>query len=206
MRAGNEVFVVDAVRTPFGRAHAERGIYRDTHPNTLLGSCLTALVERCGIEPADVEDLVVGCAQQFGEQSRNVARNAWLQAGYPPETPAVSLDRRCGSGQTAIGMAVGLVASGTHDLVIAGGVDHMQRVPATALAQQIDAFGSPWPAELTDRYEFVNQGISAEMIAERWEISRTEMDELALRSHRRAHRATEGGRFERELALVDTPH
>jgi acetyl-CoA acyltransferase len=203
---GNQVAIIDAVRTPFGKAHPERGMFRDTHPNALLGACMTGLIERTGIDPGTVEDVIIGCAQQFGEQSRNIGRNAWLQVGYPPETPAVTLDRRCGSGQTAIAMAAGLIASGTCDLVIAGGVEHMQRVPADTLIRQIENFGDPWPPELTSRYDFVNQGISAEMIAEQWRISRAEMDELAVRSHQRAHAATAERRFDRELVRVETPY
>ena len=119
---GREVYIAEAVRTPTGKSHPERGWYRDIHPNAMLAACYTELIGRTGIDPALVEDLVIGCTAPFGEQSRNIARNAWLQAGYPPEVPATTLDRRCGSAQTAVEMAAALVASGTHDIVIAGGV------------------------------------------------------------------------------------
>ncbi|HYQ35471.1 MAG TPA: steroid 3-ketoacyl-CoA thiolase, partial [Mycobacterium sp.] len=109
--AGREVYIAEAVRTPIGKSHPERGWYRDIHPNAMLAACYTELITRTGIEPAVVEDLVIGCTAPFGEQSRNIARNAWLQAGYPPEVPATTLDRRCGSAQTAVEMAAALVAS-----------------------------------------------------------------------------------------------
>jgi acetyl-CoA acetyltransferase family protein len=198
--------IVEAVRTPIGRAHAERGAFRDTHPNTLLASCLTALVQRTGIDPADVEDVIVGCTAPFGEQSRNVARNAWLQAGYPVEVPAITIDRRCGSGQSAVSYAAALIASGTHELVIAAGVEHMHHVPIDSPVRIVDLYGSPWPRELLERFDFIPQGLSAERIAEQWDISRQEMDELAVESHRRAHAATAEGRFEREIVPIDTPH
>src|SRR6266487_1522391 len=124
-----EAVIVDAVRTPIGRAHREKGAYRDTHPNTLLQRCLEALIERTGIDPGEVEDVVAGCTAPFGEQSRNIARNAWLQAGYPVEVPAMTIDRRWGSAQSAVAYAAGLVASGTLELAIASGVEHMHHVP-----------------------------------------------------------------------------
>jgi acetyl-CoA acyltransferase len=124
-RSGREALIVEALRTPMGKAHPERGWYRDTHPNEMLGAVYTALLEHTGLVAGAVEDIVIGCTAPFGEQSRNVARNAWLQAGYPAEVPATVLDRRCGSAQTAVEMAAALVASGTHDVVVAGGVEHM---------------------------------------------------------------------------------
>ena len=204
--SGREALIVDAVRTPIGRAHPEKGVYRDTHPNALLAECYTALIARTGIDPADVEDVIAGCTAPFGEQSRNIARNAWLQAGYPVEVPAITIDRRCGSAQSAIAYGAALVASGTHDLVIAAGVEHMQHVPINSPLKVQELFGSPWPQELLDRFEFVPQGESAELIAERWEIERGEMDELAVESHRRADIATREGRFDSEIVAIETPH
>ena len=203
---GRDVLIVDAVRTPIGRAHHEKGVYRDTHPNILLAECYRALIARTGIDPGEVEDVIAGCTAPFGEQSRNIARNAWLQAGYPVEVPAITIDRRCGSGQSAVAYASALVASGTHDLVIAAGVEHMQHVPINSPLKVIELFGSPWPQELLDRFDFVPQGISAEMIAERWEIPRAEMDQLAVESHHRADVATHEGRFDSEIVPIDTPH
>ncbi len=198
-RHSREVLLAEAVRTPMGRAHAERGWFRDTHPNELLLACYRELLGRSGLPPAAIEDLVVGCTAPFGEQSRNIARNAWLQGGYPPEVPATVLDRRCGSAQTAVELAAGLVGTGTHDLVIAGGVEHMGHVPMNSPARISELYGDPWTPELRALYDFVPQGESAELIAERWDISRQEMDEFAVRSHRLAAAAVAAGRFDAEL-------
>jgi acetyl-CoA acetyltransferase family protein len=199
MRAGREVVIVEAVRTPVGRGHSEKGYYRDTHPNALLGRCFTELIERAGIGAGEVEDVVCGCVQQVGEQMFNVARNAWLQAGLPVETPAATVDRQCGSAQQAVNLGAALIAAGVHDVVIGGGVEHMGRIPLGVGFRWVDEVGTPWPPELMERYNLVPQGISAELIADRWELPRAELDELAVRSHRLAHRATEEGRFEREV-------
>jgi acetyl-CoA acyltransferase len=196
---GRDALIVEALRLPTGRSHPERGWYRDTHPNAMLGAVYTALLDRTSLAPADVEDLIIGCTAPFGEQSRNIARNAWLQAGYPPEIPAMVLDRRCGSAQTAVELAAALVASGTHDVVIAGGVEHMGHVPMNSPAKISELYGDPWPPELRARYDFVPQGESAELIADRWAISRHEMDSFAVRSHQLAAAAAAAGRFNREM-------
>jgi acetyl-CoA acyltransferase len=200
---GRDALLVDALRTPIGKSHPKRGWYRDTHPNEMLGAVYTALLEGSGLPPDAVEDLIVGCTAPFGEQSRNIARNAWLQAGYPPEVPATVLDRRCGSAQTAVEVAAALIASGTHDVVIAGGVEHMGHVPMNSPAEISELYGDPWPPELRARYDFVPQGESAELIADRWAISRGEMDEFAVRSHRLAATAVAAGRFEREMIPLE---
>lgn len=202
-RTAREVVITEAVRTPIGRSHPERGWYRDTHPNAILAAVYTELLRRGGIEPGVVEDLVIGCTAPFGEQSRNIGRNAWLQAGYPPEVPAVTLDRRCGSAQTAVEMGAALVGSGTHEVVLAGGVEHMGHIPITSPTAISELFGDPWPAELRDRYAFVHQGESAELIADQWNITRQEMDEFAARSHRLATAAIEAGRFDAEMVPLD---
>ncbi|WP_433781472.1 thiolase family protein [Actinomycetospora sp. CA-101289] len=196
---GREVLIAEAARTPFGRSHPERGWFRDTHPNDLLGAVYRALLSRADVVPDVVEDLVVGCTAPFGEQSRNIARNAWLQEGYPPEVPAVVLDRRCGSAQTAVEMGAALIASGTHDVVLAGGVEHMGHVPMSSPAKISELYGEPWTAAMWERYAFVGQGESAELIAERWDLSRQEMDEFAARSHRLAAAAIAAGRFDAEV-------
>jgi acetyl-CoA acyltransferase len=196
---GREVVIVEAVRTPIGRGHPEKGYYKDTHPNELLGKCYSEVIERAGIDASEVEDVITGCVQQYGEQMFNVGRNAWLQAGLPIETPATTVDRQCGSAQQAINFASALIASGVHDVVIGSGVEHMGHVPMGIGFNWVDQVGSPWPPELLERYNLVPQGISAELIADQWEIPRSELDELAVRSHRLAHRATEDGRFEREI-------
>ena len=200
---GRDAWIVDALRTPMGKAHAERGWYRDVHPNVMLGAVYTALLENTGLAPLDVEDLVIGCTAPFGEQSRNVGRNAWLQAGYPPEVPATVLDRRCGSAQTAVEMAAALIASGTHDVVLAGGVESMGHIPMTAVGAIEEMYGVAWPAELRALYDFPSMGESAEKIADQWGISRGEMDEFAARSHTLAAAAVEAGRFEREMIPLE---
>jgi acetyl-CoA acetyltransferase family protein len=204
--AGREVVILEAVRTPIGRSHPEKGVFRDTHPNTLLARCFEALVARTGIDPAEVEDVIAGCTAPFGEQSRNIARNAWLQAGYPVEVPAITIDRRCGSAQSAVAYGAALVASGTHELVVASGVEHMGHVPIDSPLKVAEIYGSPWPPELLERFDFVGQGESAELIADRWEISRESMDQLAVTSHQLAAAAAEAGHFDREIVPIDTPH
>lgn len=201
--SGREVVIAEAVRTPIGKSHPEKGWFRDIHPNAMLASCYQDLVARSGIDPAVVEDLIIGCTAPFGEQSRNIGRNAWLQAGYPAEVPATTLDRRCGSAQTAVNFAAALVASGVHDIVIAGGVEHMGHVPMNSPAKVSELYGDPWPAALRERYDFVTQGESAELIAERWDISRTEMDEFAVRSHALATEAIAAGRFGDEMVKME---
>jgi acetyl-CoA acetyltransferase family protein len=196
---GREVVIVEAARTPIGRGHPEKGWFRGVHPNELLGAAYTAVIERAGIAPDVVEDVVAGAVTQVGEQSNNIARNAWLQAGLPVTTPASTVDRQCGSGQQAVSFAAGLIAAGVHDVMIGAGVEHMGRLPMGSNVAHADEFGTPYPPELMARYELIPQGLSAELIAERWEVSRAEQDELGLRSHQLAARATDEGRFEREM-------
>jgi acetyl-CoA acyltransferase len=196
---GREVVIVEAARTPIGRGHPTKGWFRDTHPNELLGAAYTAVIERAGIAPELVEDVVAGAVTQVGEQSNNIARNAWLQAGLPVSTPASTVDRQCGSGQQAVSFAAGLIALGVHDVMIGAGVEHMGRVPMGANVAHPEELGTPYPPELMARYDLIPQGLSAELIAERWEVSRAEQDELGLRSHQLAARATDEGRFEREI-------
>ena len=197
--SGREVVIVEAARTPVGRGHPEKGYYKDTHPNELLGRCYTEVIARAGIGASEVEDVVAGCVQQYGEQSWNVGRNAWLQAGLPMETPATTVDRQCGSAQQAVNFAAALIAAGVHDVAIGSGVEHMGHVPLGVGLKWTDEVGMPYPPALLERYNLIPQGLSAEMIADQWEIPRAELDELALRSHQLAHRATEEGRFEREI-------
>jgi acetyl-CoA acyltransferase len=199
MNEGREVVIVEAVRTPIGRGHKEKGYYKDTHPNELLGKTYTEVIERAGIPAEEVEDVIAGCVQQYGEQMFNAGRNAWLQAGLPVETPATTVDRQCGSAQQAVNFGAALIAAGVHDVVIGSGVEHMGHIPMGIGLNWIDQVGSPWPQELLDRHGLIPQGLSAEMIADQWEIPRSELDELAVRSHRLAHQATEEGRFEREI-------
>lgn len=201
--SGRDAWIVDALRTPMGKGHREKGWFGDTHPNVMLGAVYTALLDSTSLAPTDIEDLVIGCTAPFGEQSRNVARNAWLQAGYPPEIPATVLDRRCGSAQTAVEMATALIASGTHDVVIAGGVEHMSRVPMNAVAEIEKLYGPAWPAELLEVSDFPTMGEAAERIADKWSISRNEMDAFAARSHQLAAAAVAAGRFDREMIPLE---
>ena len=199
---GREVVIVEAVRTPVGRGHKEKGYYRDLHPSNLLAHTYSELIDRAGIEPEVVEDVVAGCVQQFGEQSLNIGRNAWLEAGFPIETPATTIDRQCGSAQQAVNYAAAMVASGVHDVMIGGGVEHMGHIGFSDAFKVMEDYGMGYSPQLMEKYGLVPQGISAEMIAEKWDISREELDELAVRSHANAQRATEEGRFEREIAPV----
>ena len=196
---GREVVIVEAVRTPIGRGHREKGYYKDVHPNTLLGTVYSEVINRAGIDPAQVEDVIAGCVSQFGEQGLNVARNAWLQEGLPIETPGTTVDRQCGSAQQAVNFAAGLIAAGVHDAMIGSGVEHMGHLPFAAAAQTQQEFGLAFPPELMAKHNIVGQGLGAEMIADQWEIPRSELDELAVRSHRLANEATQEGRFEREI-------
>src|ERR687887_2312868 len=196
---GREVVIVEAVRTPIGRGHEEKGYYKDIHASSLLSGTFKELVERAGIEASQVEDVVAGCVQQFGEQGLNIARNAWLEAGLPIETPATTVDRQCGSAQQAVNFAAALIASGVHDVAIGGGVEHMGHISFADSMSVQQEHGLAFSPQLLERYNLVPQGISAEMIADKWEIPRSELDEIGLRSHQLAHRATEEGRFEREI-------
>ncbi len=196
---GREVVIVDAVRTPIGRGHAQKGYYKDTHPSNLLSKCFAEVIARAGIPAAEVEDVIAGCVQQFGEQGYNIGRNAWLEAGLPVETPATTIDRQCGSAQQAVNFGAALVASGVHDVVIGSGVEHMGHISFADGMQVMSEHGSAFSPQLLERYNLVPQGLSAEMIADQWEIPRSELDELAVRSHAMANQATEEGRFEREI-------
>jgi acetyl-CoA acyltransferase len=196
---GRDVVIVEAARTPIGRGHEEKGYYKDVHPSNLLAKTYSELIDRTGIDAAEVEDVVTGCVQQFGEQGFNIGRNAWLEAGLPITTPATTIDRQCGSAQQAVNFAAALVASGVHDVAVGSGVEHMGHISfADGLAVQQE-YGAAFTPQLLELYNLVPQGISAEMIADKWEIPRSELDEIGLRSHQLAHQATEEGRFEREI-------
>jgi len=196
---GREVVIVEAVRTPIGRGHPEKGYYKDIHPSNLLAKVYRELFERSGVDPAETGDVVTGCAQQFGEQGVNIGRNAWLEAGLPIETPATTIDRQCGSAQQAVNFAAALIATGVHDVAIGSGVEHMGHISFADGYEVMKEHGSPFSPELMERYDLVPQGLSAEMIADKWEIPRSELDELGLRSQQLAAKATEEGRFEREV-------
>ena len=192
-----EAVIVEAIRTPMGR---RGGAYADVHPVDLLSGVLRDLVDRTGLDAALVDDHIAGCVSQVGDQSLNVARNAWLAAGLPKRVPSTTVDRQCGSSQQAIHFAAQGVMAGVNDLVVASGLEHMTRVPLGSSM----AGGNPFPPSLSVRYEgkLVPQGISAELIASKWRISREEQDDLGYRSHQRAARATREGWFREHLVLV----
>jgi acetyl-CoA acyltransferase len=196
---GREVVIVEAVRTPIGRGHEEKGYYKDVHPSNLLAKVYGELFERSGVDPAETGDVVTGCAQQFGEQGVNIGRNAWLEAGLPIETPATTIDRQCGSAQQAVNFAAALIATGVHDVAIGSGVEHMGHISFADGYEVMKEYGAPFSPELLERYNLIPQGLSAEMIADQWEIPRSELDEFGLRSQQLAAQATEEGRFEREI-------
>jgi acetyl-CoA acyltransferase len=196
---GREVVIVEAVRTPIGRGHEEKGYYKDVHPSNLLAKTYSELIDRTGIDASEVEDVVAGCVQQFGEQGLNIGRNAWLEAGLPIETPATTVDRQCGSAQQAVNFGAALIASGVHDVTIGSGVEHMGHISFADSMQVMAEHGAAFSPQLLEHYNLVPQGISAEMIADKWEIPRSELDEIGLRSHQHAAKATEEGRFEREI-------
>ena len=191
-----EVVIVEAVRTPTGRRN---GALKDVHPVVLAAMTLRELMERAKVSPALVEDVVMGCVSQVGEQGINIARNAVLQAGFPIEVPATTVDRQCGSGQQAIHFAASLIAAGVCDITIGAGVESMSRLP---IGSSIATGGHPFPPSLLEMYPLTHQGISAEMIAATWGIPREELDAFSLRSHQRAAAATDAGYFDRELMSV----
>jgi acetyl-CoA acyltransferase len=192
-----EAVIVEAVRTPIGRRN---GKLKDMHPVVLGSLVLQEIIKRAGIAPEQVEDVVFGCVSQAGEQSLNIARSAWLTAGFPVTTPGTTVDRQCGSSQQAIHFAANLIQSGICDITIAGGVESMSRVP---MGSNAVSPGTPFPPELMELYDLVPQGISAELIARKYGISRKQMDEFGVRSHQLAHRATEEGRFTSQLVPVE---
>jgi len=195
-----EAVIVEAVRTPLGRGNQRNGDLRDVHPVLLAAHVLREVTARANLDPALVDDVVMGCVSQTGEQSINVARQAVLTAGFPVEVPATTVDRQCGSSQQAVHFAANLIQSGVCDVTIAAGVESMSRVPMGSTVFQ--GPGTPFPPELLEEYNLVSQGLAAEMIAEQWGISRRQADELAAESQRRAAAAQDGGRFEREIAPV----
>jgi len=192
-----EVVIVEAVRTPIGRRN---GKLKGVHPVVLGSLVLKEIVKRAGISSDQVDDVVFGCVSQAGEQSLNIARSAWLTAGFPVTTPATTVDRQCGSSQQAIHFAANLISSGVCDITIAGGVESMTRVPMGSNAMSP---GSPFPPELMELYDLVPQGISAELIARKYGISRKQMDEFGVRSHKLAHEATERGYFKSQIMPVE---
>jgi acetyl-CoA acetyltransferase family protein len=191
--------IVDAVRTPTGKRN---GKLKDWHATDLAAHTLEALVNRNDLDPRLIDDVIMGCVSQTGEQGVNIGRNAALAAGFPEEVPGITIDRQCGSSQQAAHFAAQGVMAGVYDVAIAAGVESMTRVPMLVTAQQ--GPGIPFGPKMLERYDhaLVPQGLSAEMVAEKWDIGREELDVLSLESHQRAARATEEGRFESQIVPV----
>ncbi|MFF0499151.1 thiolase family protein [Nocardia aobensis] len=193
-----DAVIVEAVRTPIGKGKAT-GALHDQHPVDLFAHSLREVVRRSGIDPVLIDDVIGGVVTQIGEQSVNITRRAALAAGYPESVPATTVDRQCGSSQQAIHFAAQGVLAGAYDIVVAGGLESMSRVPmGSSVAGATDINGVAFAERYPD--ELVPQGISAELIAARWNISRTAMDEFALASHEKAAAATKNGSFEAQLA------
>ncbi|MCM3088354.1 thiolase family protein [Bhargavaea ginsengi] len=191
-----EVVIVEGVRTAVGR---RKGALSETRPDELAAVVLDELVKRAGVGKDRVEDVILGCVTQSGEQGGNIARTSALIAGFPIEVPGVTIDRQCGSSQQAVHFGAQAIAAGDMDIVIAGGVESMTREP------MFSNVGDARPSEkLTSQYEIINQGLSAERIAEKWGMSRTELDEYSARSHERAFAAIGEGRFKDEIVPVET--
>ena len=192
--------IVDAIRTPLGRRN---GKLKDVHPVDLAAHVLAGVVQRNDLDPALVEDVIMGCVMQVGEQGINIARNAALAAGFPDSTVGTTVDRQCGSSQQAAHFAAQGVMAGAYDVVIAAGVENMTRVPMGSSVAE-GKYGFPFGPKMTERYpNLVPQGISAELIAEKWDISREANDAFSVQSHLRAARAREEGRFDREILPVN---
>jgi acetyl-CoA C-acetyltransferase len=197
-----DVVIIDAVRTPIGR---RGGGLSGVHPAELLGTALTALVQRTGVDPAAVGQVVTGCVSQVGEQAFNVGRTAWLAAGLPLTTPATTVDAQCGSSQQAANLAASLVAAGVVDVAVAAGVESMSHIPIGSNSSKKLGLGVPIPKPYFERYEFTSQFEGAERIAERWGITRSETDAFGLRSQQLAARAWGEGRFDSQLTPVEVP-
>src|SRR2546421_875454 len=194
-----EAVIVEAVRTRSGKRN---GKVKDVHPVVLGSLVLKELIKRAGVKPELVDDVVFGCVGQAGEQSLNIARNAWLTTGFPVTTPATTVDRQCGSSQQAIHFAANLIQSGVCDVTVAGGVESMTRVP---MGSNANGPGVPFPPELMELYDLVPQGISAELMARKYGISRKQMDEFGVRSHQLAHEATEKGYLRSQIMPIEVP-
>jgi len=194
-----DAVIVEAVRTPVGKRN---GGLSGVHPVELSAHVLTSVAERSGVDPAQVDDVIWGCVGQVGEQALDIARNAVLAAGWPESVTGVSVDRQCGSSQQSVHFAAAGLIAGQYDVVVAGGVESMSRVPMGSSVNGADPFGPSFMA----RYGVApNQGVGAEMIAEQWGFSRTQLDEFSIASHEKAAAAQDEGRFKAQIAPVTTP-
>lgn len=194
--------IVDAIRSPMARAKAD-GAFAQVHPVDLLAQVLEQLVQRNRLDPGAVDDVICGCVNQISEQSGTIGRMAWLAAGLPAHVPSTTIDRKCGSSQQAVHFAAQAIMAGAQDIVIACGVESMSRVPMGSARQGRSITGPRFDA----RYPaLVGQGVSADLVAAKWGLTRRQLDEYAVRSHQCAHSAQSGGRFEREIVAIDTPN
>ena len=199
----NDAVIIAAVRSPIGIGKPEKGELSGVHPVDLSAMVLQGLMEKAGVDGTVVDDVIWGCVSQVGEQGVNVARNAALAAGFPEDVTGVTVDRQCGSSQQAAHFAAAGVIAGQYDVVIAGGVESMSRVP---MFSNMAGGEGPFGPKMLARYnnQLVMQGVSAEMIAERWGLSRQQLDEIAVASHERAAKATEAGLFAEEIIPIET--
>jgi acetyl-CoA acyltransferase len=194
-----EAVIVEAVRSPVGKRN---GALSGVHPAELSAQVLNALVDRAGVDPALVDDVIWGCVMQAGEQALDIARTAVLSAGWPETVPGVTVDRQCGSSQQSLHFAVAGVVAGHYDVVVAGGVESMSRTP---MGSSLANGGNPYGESFKARYDKTpNQGIGAEMIAEQWGFSRTQLDEFSLRSHEKAAAAQDAGAFKDQIVGIKT--
>src|SRR5690606_6216638 len=184
-----EVVIVEGVRSAVGR---RKGMFSETRPDELAALVLEELVARAGVDKGQVEDVILGCVSQVAEQGGNVARTAALIAGFPDYVPGVTIDRQCGSSQQAVHFGAQAILAGDMDIVIAGGVESMTRVPMFSNMQ-----GAKPSTKLTEQYEIINQGLSAERIAEKWGLSREQLDAYSVQSHQRAKNAIDQGHYEK---------
>lgn len=192
-----EVVVIDAARTPVGRF---RGALADVRGDHLGAVVLEAMRERTGIDPADIDDVIFGCVTQIGEQSTNPARTALLSAGWPETVPGLTIDRKCGSSEVAVHMAAGQIAAGAANIVVAGGIENMSRVP---MGSNRALHGEPFGWKWLDRFEATSQGEAAERIVDKWGFTRDALDDLSVESHLKAAAAAQAGYFDREIVPVD---
>jgi acetyl-CoA acyltransferase len=193
------VVIVEAARTPVGRF---KGGLKDVRADHLGAAVLGALVERAGLAPEQVDDVVFGCVSQVGEQCGNIARTALLSAGWPESIPGMTVDRKCGSSEAAVHVAIGSIAAGQADVVIAGGAESMTRVP---MGGNRDVHGKPFGWRLNERFALTSQGEAAERLCDLWQLDRAALDDYAIESHRRAARAADAGHFDREIVPVSLP-
>jgi acetyl-CoA acyltransferase len=191
-----EVVIVEALRTPVARF---RGALRDVRADHLASAVLTGLIRGTGVDPTAIDDVLLGCVTQIGEQCGNIARTALLSANWPVSIPGMTVDRKCGSAEAAVHLAFAQIASGVSDIVVAGGAENMTRVP---MGSNRDLHGKPFGWKLLESFEQISQGEAAERVAEKWQLSRAALDEFALLSHRRAAHADELGYFDREIVPV----